>query len=54
MAMKTADGLGIMNDNRKIQKLVMKLPDWAALRWAWLVADWKELNRTFPPFGEFT
>ena len=54
MAMQTIGGLGILNDNREIRKLVMKVPDWAALQWARLVADWKERNRTFPPFREFT
>ena len=32
MAMQTIGGLEILNDNREIRKLVMKVPDWAALQ----------------------
>lgn len=46
-------GLQILNDCQENQKLVQKLPDWAASRWNRQVTQALSKNQEFPDFKEF-
>ena len=50
MAMKTVDGLSILNDCRENRRLLAKLPDCLIQRWSRIVS--KE-STSYPPFSRF-
>lgn len=52
-AMPHVKGLQILNDYQENQKLVQKLPDWAASRWNRQVTQVLSQNQEFPDFKEF-
>ncbi|KAJ8008051.1 hypothetical protein DPEC_G00100760 [Dallia pectoralis] len=52
-AMPHVKGLDILNDCQENQKIVHKLPDWAALRWNRQVTKGLNENGEFPSFKEF-
>ena len=43
-----------MNDDKEIKKLLVKLPDRLVTRWGRVVAEWKDIHRTFALFTQFT
>ncbi|XP_055046840.2 uncharacterized protein [Misgurnus anguillicaudatus] len=53
-AMPHVNGLQILNDYQENQKLVQKLPDWAASRWNRQVTQALSQNQEFPSFKEFS
>lgn len=52
-AMPHVKGLDILNDCEENQKLVHKLPDWAASRWNRLVTQSLNESQEFPSFKDF-
>lgn len=52
-AMPHVKGLDILNDCEENQKLVHKLPDWAASRWNRLVTQSLNEKQEFPTFKDF-
>ena len=52
-AMITISSLNALNDDREIQKIQTKLPDWMGNRWSRIVWDYKQKCRQFPPFSVF-
>ncbi|XP_076857249.1 uncharacterized protein LOC143511529 [Brachyhypopomus gauderio] len=52
-AMPHVKGLQILNDCEENQKLVQKLPDWAASRWNRQVTQTLNQSQDFPTFQEF-
>ena len=52
-AMEGISSLKVLNDDQENYKLSAKLPRWASVRWGRRVYEWKERNRSFPPFSEF-
>lgn len=52
-AMPHVKGLDILNDCEENQKLVQRLPDWAAMHWNRQVTQVMESRQEFPNFQEF-
>ncbi len=52
-AMPYVKGLDILNDCEENQKLVQKLPDWAASQWNRKVTQVMRVDQEFPSFQEF-
>ena len=53
IAAKTNARLRILDDDRENRKLVSKLPEHLANRWARLVSSWREEKHSFPTFETF-
>ena len=51
--MEGISSLKVLNDDQENCKLAAKLPRWVSIRWGRRVYEWKEKNRSFPPFSEF-
>ena len=54
MAMTTVDGLRILDDEREMRKVLVKLPDWLIARWGRRARDYREEYGRHPPFGTLT
>ena len=52
-AMRTLEGLQILDDSHENQKLVQKLPEWMVHRWSRIVADHRQREGKFPKFEMF-
>ena len=52
-AMDCVPSLNILNDEHENRKMAKRLPEWLVLRWARVIADWRETHLRFPPFTEF-
>jgi transposase InsO family protein len=52
-AMSMVGSLSVLNDEREIRKLLIKLPDWFVSRWGRRSRDWKDMHDLPPPFSVF-
>ena len=52
-AMFEVPGLEVLNDCYENKKLLLKLPDWAVMRWNRIVADSSDPVRHYPNFSQF-
>ena len=52
-AMKTIDGLAILDDYRENRKMIEHLPRWLGQKWARKVAQHQDTTQTFPKFTYF-
>ena len=52
-AMFEVPGLEILNDCYENKKLLLKLPDWAVMRWNRIVAESSDAVRHYPNFSQF-